>query len=118
MERARRSTLALVILALALTSLASVATPVSLTDDPVAAVAWPPSTGLLIGEVVTGGASASDEYVEVTNAGQTARDLVGLEVVYVTSTGGTVTRKATWSTSLTMPPGGHLLIANSAGSVS
>jgi hypothetical protein len=34
--------------------------------DTVAAVAWPVSS-LVIGEVVTGGASASDEYVEVTN---------------------------------------------------
>ena len=32
---------------------------------PLAAVAWPPSTGLLVSEVVTGGASASDEFVEI-----------------------------------------------------
>src|SRR5687768_6205456 len=33
-----------------------------------AAVTWPPSAGLLIGEVVTGGATASDEFVEVYNS--------------------------------------------------
>ena len=30
---------------------------------PLAAVGWPPSTGLVVAEVVTGGASASDEFV-------------------------------------------------------
>ena len=33
-----------------------------------ALVAWPPSSSLTLAEVVTGGTSASDEYVEVTNA--------------------------------------------------
>ena len=36
--------------------------------EPAAAVTWPPSAGLLVAEVVTGGASASDEYVELANA--------------------------------------------------
>ena len=66
-------------------------------------------------EVQTGGASASDEFVELTNAGPAAVDLVGLEIVYVTSTGGTVTRKAAWTASLLLEPGRHLLVANSAG---
>ena len=35
----------------------------------VAAVAWPPSAGLLVAEVVTGGASASDEWVELDERG-------------------------------------------------
>src|SRR5436190_2146901 len=60
----------------------------------VAAVGWPPSSGLLVAEVVTGGASASDEYVEIANAGPSPLDLAGLEVAYVTSSGATVTRKA------------------------
>ena len=38
---------------------------------PAAAVGWPVSTALLVAEVVTGGASASDEYVEIVNAGAT-----------------------------------------------
>src|SRR4029077_15418594 len=63
----------------------------------------------------TGGGSASDEFAELTNVGATSVDLAGLEVVYVTSTGGTVTRKASWTTSLPLAPGRHLLIANSSG---
>src|SRR3970040_292996 len=76
-----------------------------------AAVAWPPSTGLLVGEVMTGGGSASDEFVELYNAGPTTADLAGLEVVYVTSTGGTITRKATWAASTPVEPGRHALRA-------
>src|SRR5258706_2145332 len=78
------------------------------------AVPWPTST-LLISEVETGGASASDEFAELANAGTVAVDLIGLELVYVTSTGSTVTRKATWATSRILDPGRHLLVANAAG---
>jgi hypothetical protein len=78
-------------------------------------VGWPPSTGLLIGEVMTGGASASDEFVELYNAGPATADLAGLEVVYVTSTGGTITRKATWATATLVGPGRHALLANVSG---
>ena len=35
---------------------------------PTAAVAWPPSGGLLLSEVMTGGASASDEFIELYDA--------------------------------------------------
>ena len=80
-----------------------------------AVVAWPPSTALLVAEVVTGGASASDEYVELTNASSVPVDLAGLEVVYVTSSGSTVTRKASWTTTLLLDPGRHLLVANASG---
>jgi len=48
---------------------------------PLAAVTWPVST-LLVSEVQTGGASASDEFAEITNVGPTAIDLAGLELVY------------------------------------
>ncbi|HEY6058788.1 MAG TPA: lamin tail domain-containing protein, partial [Candidatus Limnocylindrales bacterium] len=80
-----------------------------------APVTWPPSTGLLLAEVVTGGTSASDEYVELTNAAAVPLDLAGLELAYVTSSGATTTRKATWASSQTIEPGRHLLLANSAG---
>ncbi|HEY3523662.1 MAG TPA: lamin tail domain-containing protein, partial [Candidatus Limnocylindrales bacterium] len=81
-----------------------------------AAVSWPVSSSLLVAEVVTGGpASASDEYVELTNASSTDVDLAGLEVVYVTSSGGTVTRKASWAVPTLLAPGRHVLIANAAG---
>ncbi len=52
--------------------------------------AWPPSSGLVLAEVMTGGASASDEYVEIANAGPTAADLGGCELVYVTASGATL----------------------------
>ncbi|HYK95551.1 MAG TPA: lamin tail domain-containing protein [Candidatus Dormibacteraeota bacterium] len=79
-----------------------------------AAVTWPVST-LLVSEVQTGGASASDEFAEITNVGPAPVDLAGLELVYATSTGSTVTRKASWSTSLVLGTGRHLLIANTSG---
>ena len=82
---------------------------------PAATVSWSVSTGLLVAEVVTGGSSASDEYVELTNAGSVPADLAGLELVYVTSSGGTVTRKVSWTTSTRIDPGRHLLIANASG---
>ena len=80
-----------------------------------AAVGWPPSEGLVIAEVVTGGASASDEYVELANAGTVPVDLAGLEVAYVTSSGATVTRKAAWTVSLLVEPGRRVLLANALG---
>ena len=86
----------------------------NLASVPLAAVTWPVST-LLVSEVQTGGASASDEFAEITNVGPSAVDIAGLEIAYATSTGTTVTRKATWTTSTLLGPGRHLLIANSAG---
>ena len=82
---------------------------------PQAGVAWPPSTTLLVGEVVTGGVSASDEFVELYNAGSAPVDLGGLELVYVTSSGGTVTRKASFAGGTVLEPARHLLVANALG---
>ena len=82
-----------------------------------AVVAWPPST-LVVSEIQTGGASASDEFVEVANQGPGAVDLAGLEVVYATSSGSTVTRKATWTVPTTLEPGRRVLLANAAGAYS
>ena len=79
-----------------------------------AAVAWPTST-LVVSEVQTGGASASDEFAELYNGAADPIDLTGLELVYVTSSGSTVTRKATWSASTILEPGCHVLVANAAG---
>src|ERR1700716_3411221 len=78
------------------------------------AVGWPPSA-LLVTEVQTGGASASDEFVEIANQGMAAGDSAGLEVVYATSSGSTVTRKATWANPTTIDPGRRVLLANAAG---
>jgi hypothetical protein len=68
-----------------------------------------------VAEVVTGGSSASDEYVEIENAGPAAADAGGLELVYVTSSGATITRKGAFASPFSVAPGGHVLIANSAG---
>jgi hypothetical protein len=84
------------------------------SPEPLGAVTWPPST-LLVSEVQTGGASASDEFAEITNVGPTAIDLAGLEIVYATSSGSTVTRKASWASSTLLGPGRHLFVANAAG---
>ena len=78
------------------------------------AVAWP-SRPCWSSEVQTGGASASDEFAEITNVGPSAVDLAGLELVYVTSTGGTVTRKASWCAPFLLEPGRHLFVANTSG---
>src|SRR5215212_6099318 len=88
--------------------------PASDVVQPLGAVTWPVST-LLVSEVQTGGASASDEFAEITNVGSASVDLAGFEIVYVTSTGGTVTRKASWAGTQMLAPGRHLLIANSLG---
>src|SRR4051794_13191076 len=85
-----------------------------LDAQPLAAVSWPPSTGLLVSEVVTGGTSASDEFIEIYNASSSTLDLGGLELVYATATGTTVTRKQTW-TAQPLPSHTHLLVANSLG---
>ena len=63
----------------------------------------------------TGGASASDEFVELYNPTPVALPLEGLELMYVTATGSTVTRKASWPVGARHPAGGALLIVNNAG---
>ena len=115
MGRARRSgfTLVLGLLVLAGLAFAPSARPIDAVGA--AAVGWPTST-LLVSEVVTGGTSASDEFLELVNAGAAAVDVAGLEVVYATSSGSTVTQKAHWTGSRPLEPGQHLLIANAAGS--
>lgn len=113
MERTRAAALAALTVVLSAAG-AAFAAGSSALPGALGAVSWPPST-LLVSEVQTGGASASDEFAEITNAGASAVDLTGLEVVYVTSTGGTVTRKASWATSLLLEPGRHLLVANTSG---
>ena len=80
------------------------------------ALAPEPIGHLLVSEVMTGGASASDELIELYNPSASALPLEGLEVVYVTATGGTITRKASWAAgAASLPSGAHLLIANGAG---
>jgi hypothetical protein len=78
-------------------------------------VAWPPSVALVVGEVVTRGVTASDQYVELYNASPLPVEMGGLELDYVTASGTTTTVKQSWS-ELDLPTGAHLLIANAAGS--
>jgi len=71
---------------------------------------------LVISELVTGGASASDEFAEIYNPSADALPLEGLELIYVSASGATVTRKAAWAAGApSVPPGAHWLVANSAG---
>ncbi|HET8777449.1 MAG TPA: lamin tail domain-containing protein, partial [Candidatus Limnocylindria bacterium] len=71
---------------------------------------------LVVSEVVTGGASASDELIELYNPTAAALPLEGLELIYVSSTGATITRRAAWALGApSVPAGGHVLVANEAG---
>lgn len=83
---------------------------------PGADLAPTPVSHIVISEVMTGGASASDEFVELYNPSGTEQALDGLELVYVTASGATLTRKAAWDAG-TPPllPGAHLLVGNEAG---
>lgn len=81
----------------------------------VSAVAATPDH-LLISEVVTGGASASDELIELYNPTTGPLPLEGLELVYVSASGLTVSRRASWAAGApAVPPFAHLLVANEAG---
>lgn len=72
-------------------------------------------TGILVSEVVTGGQGASDEFVELYNASTVIVDLTGLELVYASASGATISRKVVWTSPTQVSPGHHLLIANGAG---
>ena len=109
MRRARRAGRSALVLAL----LGAIVVPFS-PSAVAGPVTWPTST-LVLSEVQTGGASASDEFVEIANQGAGPVDLLGLEVVYATSSGSTVTRKATWADSRILVAGQRTVIANTAG---
>jgi hypothetical protein len=81
---------------------------------PAASVDWPPSGELLVGELVTGGVKGGDEYIELYNAGSTTAPLAGLELVYVSASGKSVTRKHTWAGGQ-IPSGRRVLLANADG---
>ncbi|HEY6607753.1 MAG TPA: hypothetical protein VI277_01015 [Candidatus Limnocylindria bacterium] len=82
---------------------------------PGAAAVTPPDH-LVISEVVTGGASASDELIELYNPTGGPLPLEGLEVIYVSASGVTTSRRAAWELGAPeVPAGGHVLVANQAG---
>ena len=113
-RHAANAALALVVV-LCLSSGPATGLPIGVRAARAASVAWPTST-LVLSEVQTGGSSASDEFVEIANQGSGPVDLIGLEVVYATSSGSTVTRKSTWSGSTILGIGKRLLLVNGAGS--
>ncbi|HSM33522.1 MAG TPA: lamin tail domain-containing protein [Anaerolineae bacterium] len=86
----------------------------SATPAVAAEVEWPPSSALVVGEVVTGGPTGSDEYVELYNAADAPALLDELELVYASATGKTVTRKHTWSQGH-VAAGSRVLLANVDG---
>ncbi len=81
---------------------------------PAAAVDWAPSDGLVVGEVVTGGAKGADEYIELFNAAGSHRSLSGLELVYVSASGKSVTRKKVFADGR-VEAGARVLLANADG---
>ena len=71
---------------------------------------------LLVSEIATGGTSALDEFVELYNPATIALPTEGLELLYVTASGATITRKALWAAGAPeVAPGAHVLVANEAG---
>ncbi|MGH2462480.1 MAG: lamin tail domain-containing protein [Candidatus Limnocylindria bacterium] len=106
-----RAFLALVALMLG-TALSDAVRAVPTEGDAIAAAAL---DHLVISEVMTGGAGASDEFVELYNPSDGALPLDGLELIYVTASGATITRKATWGAGSAVPPASHVLVANEAG---
>lgn len=76
----------------------------------------PLAGGLVISEVMTGGVSASDEFIEIHNPTTEEIGLDGLELVYVSATGTTISRRASWDAGApSVRAGGHLLVAHAAG---
>lgn len=71
---------------------------------------------LVVSEIVTGGATASDEMIELYNPTAGPLPLEGLELVYASASGLTVTRRAAWELGAPeVPAGGHVLVAHQDG---
>lgn len=71
---------------------------------------------LVVSEVVTGGSSASDELIELYNPTPDALPLEGLELIYVSASGATISRRAAWEIGAAeVPSGAHVLVANELG---
>ena len=89
---------------------------IPLLPGPIARGAGQPPAHLVVSEIVTGGASASDELIEIHNPTSAPLPLEGLEVVYASASGATVSRRAAWELGApSVPAGGHVLIANQDG---
>jgi hypothetical protein len=89
---------------------------VPLVPRPIARGVGEPPDHLVVSEVVTGAASASDELIELHNPTSLPLPLEGLELVYASASGATVSRRAAWELGAPLvPAGGHVLVANQDG---
>lgn len=83
---------------------------------PIAATGAEGTGHLVISEIATGGAGASDEFIELFNPGAQDLSLAGLEVVYASASGATVSQRVAWAANApAVPPGEHVLLANASG---
>ncbi|MFN8597438.1 MAG: ExeM/NucH family extracellular endonuclease [Anaerolineae bacterium] len=75
------------------------------------------STTLVISQIQTAGATATDEFIELHNVSNASVDLNGYRVVYRSATGATDISLISWSTSVVIPAGGYYLLGASGGYV-
>jgi hypothetical protein len=68
---------------------------------------------LVVNEIQTAGATASDEFVEILNAGECAQPLDGVHLDYYSATGTTAHVYASFAAGSTLAPGARLVIAGS-----
>jgi len=95
---------------------AAVALAIVAGTAPIAASYADGPAHLVFSEVATGGASASDEFIELHNPWSVPLPLAGLEVAYVSASGATVSQRAAWPAEAAhLAAGDHLLLANEAG---
>ncbi len=72
------------------------------------------SPHLVISQFKTGGATFSDEFIEILNTSSQSVDLNGYRVVYRSASGVNDVNFAAWTTSTIIPPGGYYLIASNS----
>jgi len=70
----------------------------------------------LISAVLTGAASASDEYVRIEASGSAGVDLSDVELIYKSASGITTRRLVSLASVGSLVAGGSLTVANAAGS--
>ena len=71
---------------------------------------------LMFTEVLTGAASASDEYVQIESTGEDVTPLSDIELIYRSASGLTTRRLVSLAALPPLAAGGRLLLANAAGS--
>jgi hypothetical protein len=73
---------------------------------------------LLLSEILTGGATAVDEYVRIEASGALPIDLIDIELVYISASGLTTRRLVSLAAVGRLMPGDSLLFAHSLGQYS